>query len=564
MAKELLIEYSVFTPIISINEGVRGTSGNLIVSGLLSTADKPNQNKRIYPFDTLYEQVGNYIENFVKGRGAYGECVDDRTEILTTSGWKFIKDISNNEEIFTLNEQTNKIEKEVIKDKVDREHQEKMYHIHNNSSIDMMLTPNHNMLFYDRYGKPYSLYAQEFVDRFRNNINDIGHSAFKKGDHVWIGNDVDFFEFGDVKVKAEDFMAFLGIWIAEGSYDKKGTGVSVCQVKEDSTKKIKELFDSLPFEYSLTVSRSGKSTFRILNKSLNEYCDKIGVCSDKYIPTEIKDLNPNLLNILLDWMLIGDGRNRKRKKRINEEAPVLHRELYTTSYQLAQDTSEIIMKIGNCATINTREQKDRYIGDRLVKAENSKLLYIISEGKNNKSYIDRRFLKVDEIDYSGRVYCVTTNNGTWLMRRNGCISWTKNCDHPDRSIVELKTASHIITEMWWEGKDLYGKVEILPTPSGNILKALFENKLRVGISSRALGSVTPLGEGVVKVEDDLDLIAWDFVSNPSNMGSYMHTQKSSGLRESVEYNTKSSDKYSRINTIIGDLLCSYSGQCCLR
>jgi hypothetical protein len=136
-------------------------------------------------------------------------------------------------------------------------------------------------------------------------------------------------------------------------------------------------------------------------------------------------------------------------------------------------------------------------------------------------------------------------------------------DHPESPVINLKNVSHNILKLWWEGKDLYGRIEILPTPSGNILKQLFENNITVGISSRALGSVTPLGEGLVKVEDDLDLICWDFVSQPSTFGAYMKPVGNAGLKESVDYSTPSFEKYSKVNTIVRDLICSYSGICCI-
>jgi hypothetical protein len=135
-------------------------------------------------------------------------------------------------------------------------------------------------------------------------------------------------------------------------------------------------------------------------------------------------------------------------------------------------------------------------------------------------------------------------------------------DHPETSIINLKNVSHNIMEIWWEGKDLYGRVEILPTPSGNILKTLFENNLSVGISSRAMGSVTQIGEGLVQVEDDLDLIGWDFVSTPSNWGSYMYPEVKNNLKESVDYSTKI-DKYNRASKLISEIICSQSGICCL-
>jgi hypothetical protein len=133
-------------------------------------------------------------------------------------------------------------------------------------------------------------------------------------------------------------------------------------------------------------------------------------------------------------------------------------------------------------------------------------------------------------------------------------------DHPESSIINLKNVSHNIIRLYWEGKDLYGDVEILPTPSGNILKELFKNNITVGISSRAMGSVTPIGEGLVQVEDDLDLICWDFVSTPSTYGAYM--KPIAGLRESVDYNIIQR-KDNKVHQLISDIICSQSGICCI-
>lgn len=132
-------------------------------------------------------------------------------------------------------------------------------------------------------------------------------------------------------------------------------------------------------------------------------------------------------------------------------------------------------------------------------------------------------------------------------------------DHPESSIINLKNVSHNIVKLWWEGKDLYGDIEILPTPSGNILKELFKNNITVGISSRAMGTTTPIGEGLVQVEDDLDLICWDFVSTPSTFGAYM--KPISGLNESINYNIVQPN--SRINKLISDIICTQSGVCCI-
>ena len=106
-------------------------------------------------------------------------------------------------------------------------------------------------------------------------------------------------------------------------------------------------------------------------------------------------------------------------------------------------------------------------------------------------------------------------------------------DHPDSSVVNLQNVSHNITEMHWEGDNLLGTVEILTTPSGNILRELFKNGIKLGISSRGMGSVETIeeadGSPTTKVGKDFELIAFDFVSNPSTHGAFMYP-----LQENVD------------------------------
>jgi len=125
-------------------------------------------------------------------------------------------------------------------------------------------------------------------------------------------------------------------------------------------------------------------------------------------------------------------------------------------------------------------------------------------------------------------------------------------DHPDSSVVNLNNVSHNIMEMHWNGDDLVGTVEVLGTPSGNILKELFKSGIKLGISSRGLGSVEELGESddggqTVAVQPDFELIAFDFVSNPSTQGAFL-----SPMREGVERN--SVRKITKVESIINDIL----------
>ncbi|MBC8428279.1 primosomal protein [bacterium] len=125
-------------------------------------------------------------------------------------------------------------------------------------------------------------------------------------------------------------------------------------------------------------------------------------------------------------------------------------------------------------------------------------------------------------------------------------------DHPESSVVNLQNVSHNVTEMHWEGTNLVGTVEVLGTPSGNILTELFKAGIKLGISSRGMGSVEPLKEGDgQQVGDDYEIICFDFVSNPSTHGAFLYP-----LKEGVD---KQSDnrvcgKYCKVEDIINHII----------
>ena len=128
---------------------------------------------------------------------------------------------------------------------------------------------------------------------------------------------------------------------------------------------------------------------------------------------------------------------------------------------------------------------------------------------------------------------------------------TGELDHPESQVINLKNVSHNIKDMYWDGDNVMGKIEILPTPSGNILKALIDSGITVGVSSRGMGSLEESG-GVMEVQDDFELLCWDFVSTPSNPGSYMQT-----IREGKENNI---NQYAKANSIVTEILCA-NGNC---
>jgi hypothetical protein len=125
-------------------------------------------------------------------------------------------------------------------------------------------------------------------------------------------------------------------------------------------------------------------------------------------------------------------------------------------------------------------------------------------------------------------------------------------DHPESSIVNLNNVSHTIKRVWWEGNDLMGELELLNTPSGKIAQEIISAGIPLGISSRGMGSVRQIGE-TVEVQDDFELLCWDLVSVPSTPGAYMKLSEGKQAQLSADY--------SKVNSLITEIICTTTGAC---
>ena len=175
---------------------------------------------------------------------------------------------------------------------------------------------------------------------------------------------------------------------------------------------------------------------------------------------------------------------------------------------------------------------------------------------NGKLIVQGVLQRAEAKNQNGRIYPKET-----LMREANKYSETfikerralGELDHPDSSVVNLNNVSHNVLEMSFNGDDLVGKVEVLSTPSGNILKELFKSGIKLGISSRGMGSVKEvMGEGdqTLEVQPDFELIAFDFVSNPSTHGAFL-----SPVNESKS--ASSSNRFTNIERIITDIITEF-------
>ncbi len=165
---------------------------------------------------------------------------------------------------------------------------------------------------------------------------------------------------------------------------------------------------------------------------------------------------------------------------------------------------------------------------------------------NQALYLTGVMQRADAKNGNGRVYpkkvlTREVKNYEKLIKERRALG---ELDHPDDQVVNLKNASHMVTGMWWNNDDVMGKVKILDTPSGKILRSLVEGGVKLGISSRGMGSVHE-SNGETVVEDDFNLICFDFVSEPSTAGAYM-------MQEHKETNILT--KSDRINRILNDIV----------
>tara|TARA_R110002020_G_scaffold159335_1_gene343064 strand:- start:1044 stop:1670 length:627 start_codon:yes stop_codon:yes gene_type:complete len=182
---------------------------------------------------------------------------------------------------------------------------------------------------------------------------------------------------------------------------------------------------------------------------------------------------------------------------------------------------------GICDDLLTEEEK------RMVKEDNAMFLTGVMQRANH--------LNGNRRVYSKPILEREVDNYKKLVRERRALG---ELDHPDSAVINLANAAHLVTEVWWDGDAVMGKVQILNTPSGQILRSLVESGVKLGISSRGMGSVHEQG-GQTIVEEDFQLICFDFVSEPSTTGAFM-------MQESKQPNIIT--KADRINRALNDIL----------
>lgn len=365
---------------------------------------------------------------FIINRGC---CYDKETEVLTKDGWKYFKDVkitdniaclSNNEKLYYSKP------KKIYKYK----YTDDLLHFHS-SSIDLLVTPNHNMWVFDYNKRTPQTKIWKFIraDKLTNGRYKFKKNAKWNGQRINLTIDshpTQFNKFPKIILSPEqsdDLLELLGFWITDGSYrygnaNGSGSYLQISQSKPKGVERIKYLCDRLNFSYS-----NYKKEIRIGNLQLVRFVESLFHSGAKtftaFVPQIIKDANSNQISRFLDGVIGGDG---------NIHSTNNHRVIYTASKQFADDLQELILKIGLSSSIRI----DDRIGEKHiineVEIETKNICYIVSihEEKRSVHLLDRRNAKSfgNKIPYDDYVYCLEVPDHRLLVRRNGKICWCGN------------------------------------------------------------------------------------------------------------------------------------------
>lgn len=520
----------------------------MILKGILQRANTLNQNGRVYPRHILERELHNY-EKLIRENRAFGEldhCLPEHYEILTVQGWKSLADISESEKIYTLNTETGNVEEETILKKVEYDYSGDLVSLRGGRNVRIETTPMHNVLLWDRSGQPYKITADNLCETF-NDHSDISGRSWLSHSHIKVTGDTKallskrpsnttYTVPGTAwEMAMKTWCSLLGIWLAEGYVagskggDSSSFAVGITQKKADSVIRIRELLAVTGMPWKEYSSKDGKVSWCLKgDEQVWTYFSQFGNSHTKFIPQEIlEQADSESLSALHDWVLVGDGKNRACRTTPSRVKNAKGSELAVASNRFADGFAHLLFLLGKNAGTHRQHQLVGNIRGRSIYPTTD--LYVCSE--NTANIWLRTFGKLACVkeQYNGKVRCVSTVNGNFMARYvdpatriSARAFWTGNCDTP---IVNMKNISHVIREIWMEGDVVYGKVEVLPTPSGKIIEAIISRKCKPGISSRALGSLQK-ENNVNMVQDDLQIICWDFVSDPSTPLAFMSLAES--------------------------------------
>lgn len=353
-------------------------------------------------------------------------CYDEKTEVLTLEGWKFLPNVTKKDKIMSLNVFTKDVCYADILDITKQSYKGDMYAV-NSKYIDLFVTPNHRMVSY-KNGKPY-------LDKKTNDLIEIknmkGVSHFNLDGYNWDGVEVEnitipehtieingankskrYKTFKEKSIKMDDWLAFFGLWLADGHC----RGVNDGEIRYDvgikqhisNSGKVRTILKKLGYDFKEYL-HDNKINFNIFNPQLHNFLFKFGNSKSKYIPKEYKNLSKKQIKILLDNYLFGDSFKSGNGLQVS-----------TMSKKLADDLSECFLKVGVIVSLKPRKV--------FARGKNYGVIYqgqYNKNGENQKAKISKGNISIKQ--FNNYVYGLSlSKNYTMLVRRNGKIVFSGN------------------------------------------------------------------------------------------------------------------------------------------
>lgn len=366
-------------------------------------------------------------------------CYDEKTEVLTVDGWKKFSEIRYSDEICTLNIETNTIEFQNPLGIFSYRYRGKMYRL-KTKRVDLLVTPNHRLLVSGcDFRKPPRFFLREA--RFLFNKS----KRVKKGG-IWIGKNDEYFILPAVEIRhrnryysglrkktkkylpMHDWLKFFGFWLAEGwTGEGKNGDYNVCVANKNLNllSEIKRILEC----FGYTVQQTG-NIIRVRDFQLFSHLKQFGKSQDKFVPREIKSLSKELLEILLEYYLKGDGHVYGRAGKGLSAT--------TSSIRLREDLQEIALKVGMSAYYKLGREKGTQITSShpsfkgYEHKHDSWKVYFVRKNIHTilPSTIKKYGHTEDWVDFDGLVFCVSVPNQVIYVRRNGIPVWCGNSDPP--------------------------------------------------------------------------------------------------------------------------------------
>ena len=352
-------------------------------------------------------------------------CFDDTTSVLTTNGWKNIKDITLQDKIATL--QNNKLVYDNPINIFKYDYNGKMYRLES-QQLDVFTTPNHNLYVKKRNQNEYGLYKAEDI---------FGKRVSYKKDAEWDQKDtLEFTYDGENYVDTKDWCYFLGIWMAEGwASGSQGHGCIGISVNKDRVKnKLFPSLDNMGIKY--TYNEKDQKCL-IYNKSLYMHMKPLSVgAPNKSLPDYVWGFSKDESKCLIDGMMLGDGHNRNGVLRY-----------YTSSYKLAEDVQRLALHCGYSGNISLpdgrKKGKSMTMKDgRIITTKHDNYVVAIIISKNNPTvnhgHIHQQNGQVEEwTDFNGKVYCAEVPGNVMYVKRNNKPYWCGNSRSSQKGVCGL-------------------------------------------------------------------------------------------------------------------------------